>query len=56
MYAIRSYYEDPVFRFLGGNTSEWSDGFDAASTGAADVRTSTPILSLEIVNASYNFV
>jgi len=39
-------------QYLGGNGSEWSDGFDAASTGAADVRTSTPILSSEIVGAT----
>jgi murein L,D-transpeptidase YcbB/YkuD len=37
-------------QYLGG--SEWSDGFDSASTGAADVRTSTPILSSEIVSAT----
>lgn len=43
---------DPVFQFLGSNTSEWSDGFDSGSTGAADVRTSAPILSAEIVNAT----
>jgi len=43
---------DPVFRFLGGHTSEWSDGFDSGSTGADDVRTSTPILSPEIVDAT----
>jgi L,D-transpeptidase YcbB len=42
---------DPVFQFLGGKATEWSDGFDAASTGAEDVRTSTPILSPEIVSA-----
>ncbi len=43
---------DPVFKFLGGRASEWSDGFDAGSTGAADVRTSTPILSPEIISAT----
>jgi murein L,D-transpeptidase YcbB/YkuD len=41
-----------VFQYLGGNASEWSDGFDAGSTGAADVRTSTPILSPQIVSAT----
>jgi L,D-transpeptidase YcbB len=44
--------QDPVFQFLGGKTSEWSDGFDAASTGASDVRTSTPILSEAIISAT----
>jgi len=43
---------EPAFRYLGGNGSEWSDGFDSGSTGAADVRTSTPILSSEIVDAT----
>jgi len=43
---------EPAFQYLGGNGSEWSDGFDSASTGAADVRTSTPILSSAIVDAS----
>ena len=32
--------------------AEWSDGFDAAGGGAADVRTTTPILSAEIVDAA----
>lgn len=39
-------------QYLGGSASEWSDGFDAGSTGAADVRTSTPILSPQIVGAT----
>lgn len=47
---------DRNFQYLGGNTSEWSDGFDAASTGAADVRTSTPILSPEIVRATQDAI
>ena len=42
---------DPISQVLGGSTSEWSDGFDAASTGARDVQTNTPILSPDIVNA-----
>lgn len=43
---------DPVFQFLGGGgATEWSDGFDSGSQGAKDVRTSTPILSPEIINA-----
>jgi len=43
--------QDPIFQVLGGASSEWSDGFDAASSGAGDVRTNTPILSLEIISA-----
>ena len=43
--------QDPIFQVLGGGSSEWSDGFDAASSGAGDVRTNTPILSLEIISA-----
>jgi murein L,D-transpeptidase YcbB/YkuD len=43
---------EPLSQYLGGHGSEWSDGFDAASSGAADVRTSTPILSPEIVGAT----
>ena len=43
---------DPVFQFLGGGSStEWSDGFDSGSHGADDVRTSTPILSAQIISA-----
>lgn len=43
---------DPAFRYLSGNSSEWSDGFDSASPGADDVRTSTPILSPTIVSGT----
>lgn len=42
---------DPISQVLNGASSEWSDGFDSASSGAQDVRTNTPILSAEIVNA-----
>ena len=35
----------------GGGGSEWSDGFDAANGGAADVRTTTPTMSPQIVGA-----
>ena len=31
--------------------SEWSDGFDTASVSAADVRTSIPTMSPQIVGA-----
>lgn len=43
--------QDPISQVLGGPSSEWSDGFDAASTGANDVRTNAPILSEEIISA-----
>jgi murein L,D-transpeptidase YcbB/YkuD len=41
---------DPIRDALQNNSAEWSDGFDAASAGA-DIRTSTPILSPQIVGA-----
>jgi len=43
--------QDPISQVLGGSSAEWSDGFDAASSGANDVRTATPILSAEIISA-----
>jgi L,D-transpeptidase YcbB len=43
--------QDPISQVLGGGSAEWSDGFDAASSSANDVRTSTPILSAEIISA-----
>jgi murein L,D-transpeptidase YcbB/YkuD len=43
--------EDPISQAIQSGGAEWSDGFDAASVGAADVRTSTPILSPQIVQS-----
>ena len=43
--------KDPISEVLQNGGSEWSDGFDAASVGAADVRTSTPTMSPQIVGA-----
>jgi murein L,D-transpeptidase YcbB/YkuD len=43
--------QDPISQVLRGGSAEWLDGFDAASSGANDVRTNTPILSPEIVEA-----
>lgn len=43
--------DDPIAQVLQQNNAEWSDGFDAASVGAADVRTTIPTLSPQIVNA-----
>ena len=43
--------KDPISQVLQNGGTEWSDGFDAASVGAADVRTSTPTMSPEIVGA-----
>jgi murein L,D-transpeptidase YcbB/YkuD len=40
--------QDPIQEVL-QNGAEWSDGFDAASVGAADVRTSVPTLSPSIL-------
>jgi murein L,D-transpeptidase YcbB/YkuD len=42
--------EDPISQVLRSNSAEWSDGFDPAST-VSDTRTSTPILSPQIVDA-----
>ncbi len=37
--------DDPVLQMLQNQQGAWSDGFDAASSGAASVRTTEPILS-----------
>jgi murein L,D-transpeptidase YcbB/YkuD len=45
--------QDPIAQILQQKgTDEWSDGFDSGARGAADVRTSTPILSPEILDAT----
>ncbi|MEJ0013065.1 MAG: L,D-transpeptidase family protein [Bauldia sp.] len=41
--------QDPIAEVLQNGSAEWSDGFDAASVGAADVRTSIPTLSPSIL-------
>ena len=41
--------QDPIDEVLQNGSAEWSDTFDAASVGAADVRTSIPTLSPEIL-------
>lgn len=52
--------DDPIQQMLNASTDSWSDGFDAASSGAASVRTSAPILSpatataIEAAIAQYN--
>ncbi len=43
--------EDPIAQVLQIHSGEWSDGFDAASSGAATVRTTLPILSTETTMA-----
>ncbi len=50
--ALPAFAQDPIGEVLqqsGG--MEWSDGFDAASVGAADVRTSIPTMSPQILGA-----
>lgn len=42
---------DPIDQVLQSGNSDWSDGFDAASNGAASVRTSAPILSPDTAQA-----
>ena len=49
--ASPAHADDPIAEVLQKGTAEWSDGFDAAASTAPDVRTSTPILSAEIVGA-----
>ncbi|MCX5514984.1 L,D-transpeptidase family protein [Kaistia algarum] len=52
--------DDPVMQMLQSKSGSWSDGFDAASSGAASVRTSEPILSpataaaIEVAIAQYS--
>ena len=41
--------DDPINEVLQNGNAEWSDSFDAASVGAADVRTSVPTLSPDIL-------
>ncbi len=48
--------QDPISQAIQSGGAEWSDGFDAASVGAADVRTSTPILSPQIVQSLQNAI
>ena len=47
---------DPIGQVIQGGGAEWSDSYDAASVSAADVRTSTPILSTAIVDAVSNAI
>ncbi len=50
--ALPAFAQDPIGEVLqqsGG--SEWSDGFDTASVSAADVRTSIPTMSPQIIGA-----
>ncbi|MCX5520287.1 L,D-transpeptidase family protein [Kaistia defluvii] len=42
---------DPINQVLQSGRGDWSDGFDAASNGAASVRTSAPILSPDTAQA-----
>src|SRR5665213_4419901 len=41
----------PIDEVLQNGNAEWLDGFDAASVSAADVRTTIPILSPQILNS-----
>ncbi|MEX0696437.1 MAG: L,D-transpeptidase family protein [Bauldia sp.] len=43
--------QDPIMEVLEGGGAEWSDGFDAASVSAADVVTSIPTMSPQIVGS-----
>lgn len=43
--------QDPISEVLQNGGIEWSDSFDSASVGAADVRTSIPIMSPQIIGS-----
>lgn len=47
-----AFAKDPVHDVLQARSREWAAGFDAASGGPADVRSSVPTISQEIVEAS----
>ena len=49
--ASSAFAQDPIMEVLQGGGAEWSDGFDAASVSAADVITSIPTMSPQIVGA-----
>jgi murein L,D-transpeptidase YcbB/YkuD len=51
--AMPAFAQDPIGEALqrSGGSSEWSDGFDTASVSAADVRTSIPTISPQIIGA-----
>jgi murein L,D-transpeptidase YcbB/YkuD len=49
--AVPGFAEDPIDQVLQNGSAEWSDGFDAASVGAADIRTTIPTMSPQIIEA-----
>jgi len=49
--AAMAQSDDPINQVLQSSSGDWSDGFDAASSGAASVRTSAPILSPDTAQA-----
>ncbi len=50
--AVPAFAQDPIGQALQqSGSSEWSDGFDTASVSAADVRTSIPTMSPQIIGA-----
>jgi murein L,D-transpeptidase YcbB/YkuD len=49
--ASSAWAQDPIMEVLQSGGAEWSDGFDAASVSAADVVTSIPTMSPQIVGA-----
>jgi murein L,D-transpeptidase YcbB/YkuD len=46
-----AFAQDPIKEVLQNGGAEWSDGFDAASVGAADIRTTIPTMSPQIIGA-----
>ncbi len=49
--AAHAQSHDPLADVLQHGAAEWGDSFDAASVGAADVRTSVPTMSPQIADA-----
>jgi murein L,D-transpeptidase YcbB/YkuD len=51
VHGARADSSSPIDEVLQNGNAEWSDSFDAASVSAADVRTTIPILSPQILNS-----
>ena len=54
--AGTAFAQDPIGAALQSGGAEWSDGFDTASVGAADVRTTIPTMSPQIVDSLQNAI
>jgi murein L,D-transpeptidase YcbB/YkuD len=54
--ASAAFAQDPIGEVLQGGGTEWSDNFDAASVGAADIRTTIPTMSPQIIASLQNAI